>query len=107
LSQGFYYGNTRFVEPHSEYVEEEDCYVEGPGDAEDITVCSSRYGSVHDSGGMEEGVLYLSISGDMEEYGHEGWKDPEKQIPIAHKKLKEILFGNPDFPTDLYEPQFG
>ncbi|MDB4814748.1 hypothetical protein OAH29_00125 [Akkermansiaceae bacterium] len=92
-----------FVQPHGEYVEEEDW----TADEGDITICSSRYGDVHRPGGMEEGVLYLSISGEMEEYDHEGWEDPEKQIPIAHKKLKEILFGNPDFPTNLYQPQFG
>lgn len=91
-----------FIEPHEEFVEEDDCWTSNVG------VASTRYGDVHQHGGMEDLEMYLVVSGeDMSGYDEEGWSDPEKETPTAFKKLKEILFGDPDYPTKKYTPQFG
>ncbi len=72
-----------------------------------VEVVSTRYGTVHQNGGMETGVFYLSLSGAMEEYDDEGWSDPEKMHPAAFNKRREILFGDSQFLTEKYTPQFG
>jgi len=83
------------------YIEEED------SSATEVSVQSTRFGGVHDSGGMESNVLYLSVSGDMDTYDEEGWYDPEKETPLAFKKTKEILFGDENYDLNKYTPQFG
>lgn len=85
-----------------EYVEEDDCWTD------DVGVCSTRYGDVHQYGGMEDREMYLIVSGgSMSSYDEDGWSDPEKETPTAYRKLKELLFGDPDYPTNKYTPQFG
>ena len=90
-----------FIKPHEQLVEEDDCWTS------DVDVASTRYGDVVDYGGMEDRELYLVVSGGMQQYDEEGWSDPEKETPTAYKKLKETLFGDPDYPTEKYTPQFG
>ena len=91
-----------FIKPGEEYVEEDDCWTS------DVGVCSTRYGNVHQCGGMEDREMYLIVSGsDMYGYDEDGWSDPEKETPTAYRKLKELLFGDPDYPTEKYTPQFG
>lgn len=87
------------IEDH--YIEEEETT------ATEVSVQSTRFGGVSDSGGMESNVLYLSVSGDMEEYDEEGWHDPEKETPLAFKKTKELLFGDENYDVNKYTPQFG
>lgn len=91
-----------FIKPGEEYVEEDGCWTS------DIGVCSTRYGDVHNYGGMKADEMYLIVSGsDMSGYDEDGWTDPEKETPTAYRKLKELLFGDPDYPTEKYTPQFG
>lgn len=92
----------RFVKIFQVYVEEDDCWTS------DVGVTSTRYGEVHQYGGMQDGEMYLVVSGnDMSGYDEDGWSDPEKETPTAYKKLKELLFEDPDYPTNKYTPQFG
>jgi hypothetical protein len=91
-----------FIKPGEQYVEEDNCWTS------DIGVCSTRYGDVHKYGGMEANEMYLIVSGpQMSDYDEDGWSDPEQETPTAYKKLKELLFGDPDYPTEKYTPQFG
>ena len=91
-----------WIKPFEEYVEEDDCWTS------DVGVVSTRYGTVHQYGGMEDTEMYLVVSGDdMSCYDEDGWSDPEKETPTAYRKLKELLFGDPDYPTKKYTPQFG
>lgn len=91
-----------FIKPGEEYVEEDDCWTS------DVGVVSTRHGDVHQCGGMEDREMYLVVSGDdMSGYDEEGWSDPEKETPTAYRKLKGLLFGDPDYPTNKYTPQFG
>ena len=83
------------------YIEDEQSF------AVAVSVESTRYGDVHNSGGMESNVLYLSVSGDMDIYDEEGWCDPEKETPLAFKKTKELLFGDENYDLKKYTPQFG
>ena len=82
------------------YIEDEQSF------AVSVSVESTRYGDVHNSGGMESNVLYLSVSGDMDIYNEEGWCDPEKETPLAFKKTKELLFGDENYDLNKYTPQF-
>ena len=91
-----------WIERFGEYVEEDDCWTSNVG------VVSTRYGDVHQYGGMEHLEMYLIVSGDsMSGYDEDGWSYPEKETPTAYRKLKELLFGDPDYPTNKYTPQFG
>ena len=91
-----------FIKPGQEYVEEDDCWTS------DVGVCSTSYGHVHQHGGMNEDEMYLIVSGSsMFQYDEDGWYDPEKETPTAYRKLKKLLFGDPDYPTQKYTPQFG
>ncbi|MEI6818101.1 MAG: hypothetical protein WCL19_00720 [Verrucomicrobiota bacterium] len=91
-----------FIKPGEQYVEEDDCWTS------DVGVQSTRYGTVHQFGGMGDGEMYLIVSGtEMSGYDEDGWSDPEKETPTAYRKLKELLFGDLDYPTEKYTPQFG
>lgn len=92
----------RFLELFEVYVEEDDCWTS------DVGVTSTRYGEVHQYGGMKDGEMYLIVSGNnMSCYDEDGWSDPEEETPTAYKTLKELLFEDPDYPTNKYTPQFG
>jgi len=91
-----------YLKPHEEYVDEEDQWTW------DIGVTSTRYGDVHNSGGMETGELYIAVEGEMQSYDEEGWDDPRKSYPVTLAKMKEMLFG-PDSTIEFekYTPKFG
>jgi hypothetical protein len=91
-----------FIKPGEEYVEEDDCWTH------DVGVCSTRHGDVCNYGGMEENEMYLIVTGpEMVCYDEDGWSDPEEETPTAYRKVKELLFGGPDYPTEKYNPKFG
>jgi hypothetical protein len=91
-----------FIKPGEAYIAEDGCWTS------DIGVCSTRWGGVHNYGGMDPDEMYLIVSGtEMSDYDEDGWSDPEQETPTAYKKLKELLFGDPDYPTEKYTPQFG
>jgi len=85
-----------------------DKYLEGNGIYQNITVISTRYGDVHDLGGMEQDEPYV-IFGDLDLIDKDGWNDPREDEELAEglEQIKQALVGEDHEGFSVLEPKFG
>lgn len=81
-------------------------YVGTLGFDEELEVISTNYGSVHDFGGMEEDIPYVSIRG-LQQYDEDGWTNPREDDAEFVSDLENAIVQDSGREFAVYTPQFG
>lgn len=82
------------------YLELRDC-------SSNVSVGSTAHGTVHDLGGMEDGVPYVVYDG-MCSYDENGWDDPREEDPDTVQQIRDCLLGEGTSQDwEKLTPQFG
>jgi len=85
-----------------------DKYLETKEIYADTSVHSTRYGDVHEHGGMEEDEPYLIFGGELSELDEEGdWGDPRKDDSELVEEVQKALVGEDHEGFSVLKPIFG
>jgi hypothetical protein len=81
-------------------------YVGTLGFDEEMEVESTNFGVVHDFGGMEEDIPYISIRG-LQSYDEDGWTNPRDEDSDFVRDLENAIVQDSGKEFSVFTPQFG